>query len=159
MSERRARAAIPTAAALSCAVKDGDRDEVARILLPMTVPQLHALAVVLAAHVDIEEPLRPEHTPGDVYALATRYAAEYFEVSAEAIRSRDRTRRVAHARIVAMAVARKAGRTTVEIGRAFDRDHTSVIHACERANHDPMLKLAVERVALRVGVGAAVDAA
>lgn len=47
------QAARPTAAALSHAVDREDRDEVARLLLPLDVEQLRALAIVLAAHCDV----------------------------------------------------------------------------------------------------------
>ena len=47
------QAARPTAAALSHAVDREDRDEVARLLLPLDAEQLRALAIVLAAHCDV----------------------------------------------------------------------------------------------------------
>lgn len=47
------QAARPTASALCCAVDREDRNEVARLLLPLDVEQLRAVAIVLAAHCDV----------------------------------------------------------------------------------------------------------
>lgn len=43
--------------------------------------------------------------------------------------SQDRTKAIVHARHLAMFEAKEAGASLEEIGRAFGRDHTSVIHA------------------------------
>ena len=48
--------------------------------------------------------------------------------------SRSRTREATRARMVAMAVARRTGRTTVEIGQRFERDHTTVMYAERKIN-------------------------
>jgi len=157
MSETRARAAIPHAAALSCAVKDDDAAEVERILTRLSRNQLYALAVVLAAHVDIEAPLDPRLIPGDACGTAVTHAAAYFGLDPDVLLSRSRTREATRARMVAMAVARRTGRTTVEIGQRFERDHTTVIYATERCNHDAELALAVERIHALIAGGADIE--
>jgi chromosomal replication initiator protein len=61
---------------------------------------------------------------------------ERLGVSPEALRSPDRTARVAWARQVAMYLARELTDATLPaIGRAFGgRNHTTVMHACRRAS-------------------------
>ena len=53
--------------------------------------------------------------------------------------SQDRTKAIVHARHLAMFEAKEAGASLGEIGRAFGRDHTSVIHAvrAERERREP----------------------
>ena len=62
--------------------------------------------------------------------------SERLGVSLEALRSPDRSARVAWARQVAMYLARElTDETLPEIGRAFGgRNHTTVLHACRRAS-------------------------
>lgn len=64
-----------------------------------------------------------------------RATCERLGVSPDALRSPDRTARVAWARQVAMYLARElTGATLPAIGRAFGgRNHTTVLHACRRA--------------------------
>ena len=143
---RRERSALATAANLACAVDDEDADEIARILHALDRNQLYALAVVLAAHVDIDKPMAPAYGSTRTCRLATRHAAALFDVTAEAVMSTERSRQVARARMVVMAVARRAGHTTVEIARHFSRDHTTVVYACEKVARDPRLRLAADRV-------------
>lgn len=52
--EERAIRALTQAPSIICAVRDLDADDIARMLLPMRVDELHALVVVLAAAVDPE---------------------------------------------------------------------------------------------------------
>lgn len=51
-------------------------------------------------------------------------------VSLSEIMSRNRVHRIAHARQEVMWLAREAGKSTVEIGRFFGFDHTTVLHGC-----------------------------
>jgi chromosomal replication initiation ATPase DnaA len=51
------------------------------------------------------------------------------------LRGRDRRHEIAQARFVAMYLAREEGATGAEIGRFFDRDHTSVMHGVARIAH------------------------
>ena len=48
---------LPIAAELSCAVADYDPLAVAEILTALDVEQLYGLAVLFAAHVDVDQPL------------------------------------------------------------------------------------------------------
>ena len=52
-----------------------------------------------------------------------------------------------------MLLARElCGATLVELGRVFDRDHTSVLHACQRlaATNDPELQRDIAAVRRRI---------
>ena len=63
---------------------------------------------------------------------AIRAAAAAFNVSTEAVLSRDRTRSVSDARAVAMTAARLRGGTLTAIAEVFGRDHTAVLSATRR---------------------------
>ena len=56
-------------------------------------------------------------------------------ISAARLKSRDRSRRVAYARFLAIAEIRRQFKswTLEEIGKVFNRDHGTVINAIERA--------------------------
>ncbi|MBV9571652.1 MAG: chromosomal replication initiator protein DnaA [Alphaproteobacteria bacterium] len=60
--------------------------------------------------------------------------AEFYKLDIRDLHSKERTRRVARPRQVAMYLARELTmRSLPEIGRRFgDRDHTTVLHACRR---------------------------
>jgi len=59
--------------------------------------------------------------------------AKYYDVSLNDLVSRRRTRNVVSARHVAMYLARELTEHSLPtIGRVFDRDHTSVLHACRQ---------------------------
>jgi hypothetical protein len=58
--EARAEIAVRRAPAIICAVRDLDADDIAGMLLPMPVDELHALIVVLAAAIDPETRLREQ---------------------------------------------------------------------------------------------------
>lgn len=50
--------------------------------------------------------------------------------------AKDRSRRVVEARQICMYMIRKyTNMTLTAIGRAFNRDHTTIIHACEQINY------------------------
>ncbi len=53
-------------------------------------------------------------------------------VDAEVMRSRTRRQPVTYARQVAMWHMHRAGYSMPKIGRFFNRDHTTVLHACKR---------------------------
>lgn len=80
----------------------------------------------------LPDPVVP--TPEDTTAVGTaiRAAAAAFNVPAEAVLSRDRTRSVSDARAVAMTAARLRGDTLTAIAEVFDRDHTAVLSATRR---------------------------
>lgn len=57
---------------------------------------------------------------------------------------------VSAARHVAAAVLRRQGLAYVEIGRVLDRDHTTIIHSCQRVDADPELSAITVRVVTRI---------
>ena len=59
--------------------------------------------------------------------------AEYFNISVKEIQSSRRARTVARPRQIAMYLAKQlTSRSLPEIGRKFDRDHTTVMHAVRK---------------------------
>ena len=60
--------------------------------------------------------------------------ASYFDITADAIRSKKRTKNITHPRHISMYLCRKLLDTPlVEIGKSFGgRDHSTVIHGCEK---------------------------
>ncbi|MBV9063541.1 MAG: hypothetical protein JOY77_11535 [Alphaproteobacteria bacterium] len=60
--------------------------------------------------------------------------AEFYKLDVRDLHSKERSRRVARPRQIAMYLARELTmRSLPEIGRRFgDRDHTTVLHACRR---------------------------
>lgn len=63
-----------------------------------------------------------------------RVVAEYFNISVRELKGKKRNRSFARPRQIAMSLSRElTGNSYPEIGSAFDnRDHSTVIHACER---------------------------
>jgi chromosomal replication initiator protein len=76
--------------------------------------------------------------------------AEFYKLEVRDLHSKERSRRVARPRQIAMYLARELTmRSLPEIGRRFgDRDHTTVLHACRRivelCNEDSVLKQEVD---------------
>lgn len=70
------------------------------------------------------------------------------EVKPEDLKGRDLTRPLARKRMVAMAACRQVTDfSTTVIGRYFGgRDHTTVMHACERAQADENMRLLLNAV-------------
>ncbi|OOF55669.1 chromosomal replication initiation protein DnaA [Rodentibacter genomosp. 2] len=57
--------------------------------------------------------------------------AEYYRIKVSDLKSKSRQRSVTRPRQIAMALAKElTNRSLPEIGRAFDRDHTTVLNAC-----------------------------
>jgi len=75
--------------------------------------------------------------------------ASHYEITADAIRSKKRTKNITHPRHISMYLCRKLLDTPlVEIGKAFGgRDHSTVIHGCEKITEliDSEQNLAVEK--------------
>lgn len=77
----------------------------------------------------------PVPNPGDSRNMReiVRDLADSSGVSVAEIMGDSRTRRIAHVRQEAMAQMRATGRYSFpQIGRFFNRDHATVIHACRR---------------------------
>ena len=64
--------------------------------------------------------------------------AEYFNIKIEDFESKKRTRQIAYPRQVAMYISRELTDLSLpKIGEEFGgRDHTTVIHACDKINND-----------------------
>ncbi len=82
--------------------------------------------------------------------LIQRTVADYFNLSSQELKSKKRTRVVVFPRQVAMSIAREVTEySTTEIGLEFGgRDHTTVMHACQRIDArmrtDPTLEPTVQ---------------
>ncbi|MBS6026791.1 MAG: chromosomal replication initiator protein DnaA [Haemophilus pittmaniae] len=88
-------------------------------------------------HIDIDF---VRDTLKDILALQERLVtieniqkvvAEYYRIKVADLKSKSRARSVTRPRQIAMALAKElTNRSLPEIGRAFDRDHTTVLNAC-----------------------------
>jgi chromosomal replication initiator protein len=71
-------------------------------------------------------------------------ATEFYGVSTDLLKSRDRSKFIAKVRHVAMYLACEySGRSTTEIGLEFNRNHASVIHAREKVRGDIQANLPI----------------
>jgi len=76
-------------------------------------------------------------------------AAEFFGIRLADMRATGRTQAVTFPRQIAMYLARQLTHASLaEVGRAFDRDHTTVLHAVDKIQtllqHDPKFKKAID---------------
>ncbi|MCH5166813.1 MAG: chromosomal replication initiator protein DnaA [Erysipelotrichales bacterium] len=63
--------------------------------------------------------------------------AEYYDLTVENLKSKKRTANINHARQVAMYLCKMTTEETIErIGLEFNRDHATVIHACDKINEE-----------------------
>jgi chromosomal replication initiator protein len=81
-----------------------------------------------------------------------RRAAEFFGLKLADMRATTRTKAIAFPRQIAMYLARQLTHASLtEVGRAFDKDHTTVLHAVTKVEalvrEDPKLKKTVETLA------------
>ena len=143
VTDQRIQDALPTAAALVCAVTDGDQEGVAAALAGA---DLVAVSIVLAANVDIDSPLRTHPRVSVVNQAIVRAAAEFATTRTEVL-SDARARGVCDARMVAMSACRLAGMSSPDIGAAFGRDHSTVLHAAARCGETPRLQRLVLEIA------------
>jgi len=86
-----------------------------------------------------------------------RESARYFKVSLEELKQEKRTRQVAHARAMAMFLARTlTGASFPELARRFQKDHTTVLAAVRKVEKlreaDPDVRQALEELTVRLGV-------
>lgn len=93
------------------------------------------LAVAEAALKDILPPSKPRQVTIDLIQLTV---AQHYNVAVEDFKLRKRTRSIAFPRQVAMYLARELTDLSLpKIGEEFGgRDHTTVIHACEKIAND-----------------------
>jgi chromosomal replication initiator protein len=76
--------------------------------------------------------------------IIQRVVADYFSLLSSDIKGKKRSQNIVFPRQIAMYIAREiTGFSTTEIGQSFGRDHTTVMHACqrieERKQADPTL--------------------
>lgn len=154
--------AIPVAADLACAIDDHDKGRVSAVLATLEKADLHALVVLLAALVDVDEPLTMVRHGCDRFVqLAALQAARIYGVTTGEIFHTNGKRgavNVAHARHVVVLVADRAGFRQADIARAMHVDHSTVLYALENARHRPRVMAAAEIVSRHMGlegVGAA----
>lgn len=98
--------------------------------------------------------LRPAAGVPDLTPLLD-LAAHAFGVSRQQLVGPSRADGLSAFRQVAMAAARRLGTSFPMIGRAFERDHTTVVHACQRVAGDADLSAAAEALVAELGERAA----
>lgn len=64
-------------------------------------------------------------------------AAEFYGIGVDEVLGRGRDPRTVEARHAAMWLLRARGLTFTAIARIFDRDHSTVLYACEKIDRDP----------------------
>ena len=81
--------------------------------------------------------------------------ARYFSIDEGLLRGPSRSRQIVHARNIAMYLIRNiTGLSTIEIGKIFDRDHTTALHSLdqvtEKLETDPSVSQAIKDVTLNI---------
>jgi chromosomal replication initiation ATPase DnaA len=89
-----------------------------------------------------------------VFPPAVLEVSRHYHLRPYDVLSDDRHSDVADARHVAMWVARKSGLSCIQLGKAFRRDHSTILHACARVERSPELRAVGEVVMARVADGA-----
>lgn len=78
-------------------------------------------------------------------------SAEFFGISRLEILASSRLAKYAVPRQVAMYLARKlTSRSFLQIGQAFSRDHSTVMHACRKVQETPSLNSAADEIEMRL---------
>lgn len=148
-------AMIPSAAALAVAVADYDAEAVAAVFTGMSTTNLHALAIVLAANIDLDRPIRAEPAERDVSdnltATSIRVAAAMFDTEPMTILALNRQRNVVDARSTAMYACKLLGMSSTAIGARFNRDHSTVVYAWGRVGESSRLRTAGQQIAIQCG--------
>ena len=62
----------------------------------------------------------------------TAQVSDLTGVSVKELMSKRRTERIAHARFLIWFIAQREGMSLMQIARAFDRDHTTILHGIQR---------------------------
>src|SRR5438552_1033089 len=81
--------------------------------------------------------------------LIQRKVSEFFRIRLSDLKARDRTKAVAFARQIAMYLARQLTHSSLaDVGRAFGKDHTTVMHAVDKVqsllHDDPALRKTID---------------
>lgn len=70
-------------------------------------------------------------------AKIQKAVAEYFDLTVDNLKSKKRTANIKNARQIAMYICKMTTEETIErIGLEFNRDHATVIHACNRIDEE-----------------------
>ena len=70
-------------------------------------------------------------------AKIQKAVAEYYDVTVESLKSKKRTANINNARQIAMYICKMNTEETIEkIGLEFNRDHATVIHACDKIDEE-----------------------
>jgi len=88
---------------------------------------------------EVLKDLISENSPQKITVqLIQKVVADYFEIKTEEFKSKKRNRPISHPRQIAMYLCRELTDLSLpKIGDEFGgRDHTTVIHACEKVKHD-----------------------
>jgi len=76
---------------------------------------------------------KPEVTPQYIQEIV----AHYYQLSLADIKSHRRTQKIAYPRQIAMYLTRKMlNESAANIGRAFGKDHSTILHGCEKIAYD-----------------------
>lgn len=139
-------AMLPTASEFVAAVADHDPEGVSALLTPLSVRELHALAIALATMIE-----EPGAGHADLTRRAISKAAARFGLATSDVRSGSRKIHILDARHVAIYAAHLCGATYSAIGRELDQDHTTAINACGRVAETPRLRRLAHRIAGELG--------
>jgi chromosomal replication initiator protein len=98
----------------------------------------------------------PQHRPVDIEHIQ-RETARYYKVAVEELRADRRHKQLAHARQVAMYLARKLTKSSFpEIGAKFGKDHSTVITAVRKVEKEreanPRVKRELDELEAKLGV-------
>lgn len=140
------------AAALVCGVADRDETAIRCTLRALSKQQLRDLAVWLARHVDPDVPFTPRVVGPEA---ATRdcidLAATRYGTTPEILRGLSRHREHIDPRHVAAYAARLCGASYPIIGRALNRDHSTIMAAVSRVGENARLRAVGKQIADAVG--------
>lgn len=145
MSDLAIKRALPNAVALIDAVTAEDQAAVADVLTTLTVTELHALAIILAAR------CIPDDSETELMTKAVARAAGALCTSPSVVLGSSRRREAIDARAVACYIGYLLGISYSRIGREIGRDHSSVMHAVGRVGETPRLRGAAQRIAEQLG--------
>lgn len=140
--------AIPHAARLVCGVAERNPAETHDVLLSLDIAGLRTLAVVLAASVDPGRPLGAgiEQSSGQTIGRVALAVTIRTGISVTVIYGRDKHTEAVEARAVVCWVASALGLTSTAIGRALQRDHSTILNATAKVTGSPSLLNLAEQV-------------
>jgi hypothetical protein len=140
---------VPHAARLVCGVTERNPAETHDVLLSLDVHGLRALAVVLAASVDPDKPLGgtgAAPNDGQVVGRVALAVTIRTGVSVTSIYGRSRQTDQFEARALVCWIASALGVTSAGIGRALQRDHSTVLNATAKVTATPRLLALAQQI-------------